>query len=247
MTFWWREQRRAGDLVVDLAFTDTAGGVSEGGYASLNLGAHVGDDPARVEHNRTVVGDAFGVGRERMLFMHQVHGAAVDVVRDPAAREIPQADAVITTAEGYAATVLVADCTPVLLYDGSAGLVAAVHAGRPGMLAGVVPQTVATMRELGATDPQAVVGPSVCARCYEVPDEMRSVAAQTNPAAYGVSWTGTPAIDVAGAVVAQLRAAEVPLTWVPGCTRESDRLFSHRRDQGAGRFAGLVSFRREPA
>ena len=109
------------------------------------------------------------------------------------------------------------------------------------MAKGVVPEAISAMRALGATQIAAVVGPSVCGRCYEVPLEMREAAASVSPEARAVSWTGTPAIDVAAGVVAQLRAAGVEeLTWVAGCTREDESLFSYRRDGTTGRFAGVI-------
>ena len=108
------------------------------------------------------------------------------------------------------------------------------------MLAGIVGRTLAVMRELGATTVSAAVGPSVCGRCYEVPPEMRADAATVSPVSATVSWTGTPAIDVAGGVVDQLRSYDVPVRWVPGCTRESPDLYSYRRDRQTGRFAGVV-------
>ena len=239
--FWWRERREVGDWFVDLAFTDVAGGVSTGGWSSLNLAGHVGDDADAVATNRARVADALELPASALNFMAQVHGADVAVLPcDPA----PSADAQIGADFGQALVVLVADCTPVLLYATDRPLVAAVHAGRPGMVAGVVPNTVQKMRSLGAADLRAVVGPAVCGRCYEVPDEMRSVAAQQFPASHAVSWSGTAAIDVAGGVVSQLHDLGVPLDWVPGCTREEQNLFSHRRDHGAGRFAGVVALRR---
>jgi polyphenol oxidase len=87
----------------------------------------------------------------------------------------------------------------------------------------------------------AVVGPSVCGRCYEVPADMRDVAARVEPVSATVSWSGTPAIDVAAGVVAQLRAHGVEVRWVPVCTRERDDLYSYRRDGRTGRFAGVVA------
>ena len=96
------------------------------------------------------------------------------------------------------------------------------------------------MRELGALDIEAVVGPSVCPRCYEVPEEMRAQAMAAEPTTGAVSWAGTPAIDVAGGVVAQLAREGVALQWLPGCTRESPDLYSYRRDGTTGRFAGFV-------
>ena len=152
----------------------------------------------------------------------------------------PAVDALVSDRTDEALVVLVADCVPLLLVDRTEGLVAAVHSGRPGLLAGVVPAALAALRDLGAERLEAVVGPSVCSRCYEVPAQMRDEAARSVPAAVGVSWTGTPAIDVAAGVVSQLADAGVPVRWLPGCTRERDDLYSYRRDVATGRFAGVV-------
>jgi polyphenol oxidase len=231
--------------VVDLYLTDADGGVSQAPYAGFNLGGHVGDDAAAVHTNRAALADAVEVGAADLVWMNQVHGADVWVART-AGDEAPAADGVATTTADLALAVLVADCTPVLLADPDAGVIAAVHAGRPGMVAGVVPAALERMRELGARAPAAVVGPSVCGRCYEVPEDMREDAAAVAPSSRAVSWTGTPAIDVASGVVEQLRRADVPITWVPGCTRERPDLYSYRRDQRTGRFAGVVVLRGAP-
>lgn len=239
--FWWRER-----LVeppghrLDWGFTDRAGGLSTGPCRGLNLGRHVGDDPATVEANRALLAQELGLPADRLVFMHQVHGADVAVVDDPRTDRAPRADALLTRRSGLALVVLVGDCTPVLLADRERGIVAAVHAGRPGMMAGVAPAAVEAMRDLGARDIEAVVGPSVCPRCYEVPADLRATAAAVTPVAASVTREGTPAIDVAGAVVEQLREAGVRLRWIPGCTRESDALYSYRRDHRSGRFAGVV-------
>ena len=111
-----------------------------------------------------------------VVYMDQCHGAEVAVV-DGVPDVPPSCDGVVTRSTEVALAVLVADCVPVLL-SGSGGVVAAVHAGRPGLVAGVVPRTLAVMRELGAGEVDAVVGPSVCGRCYEVPAEMRDAAAR---------------------------------------------------------------------
>ncbi|HET7303145.1 MAG TPA: polyphenol oxidase family protein [Segeticoccus sp.] len=240
--FWWRERLlEPPGLRLEQGFTDREGGLSTGTRRGLNLGRSVGDDPVLVTANRALLAQELGLPPERLIFMHQVHGADVAVVDQPWAGEPPRADALVTRRSGLALVVLVADCTPVLLADRAAGVIGAVHAGRPGMMAGTAPAAVTAMRDLGARDIEAVVGPSVCPRCYEVPAELRAAAAVVTPVAASVSREGTPAIDVAGAVVEQLRGAGVRLRrWVPGCTRESERLYSHRRDPGVGRFAGVV-------
>ena len=136
--------------------------------------------------------------------------------------------------------VVVADCVPILLSDAGAGVIGVIHAGRPGFTAGIVDITLDAMAGLGARDIRAVVGPSVCGRCYEVPVTMVSEAAEVAPEATAVSWSGTPAIDVASGVIARMAARGASVTWLSGCTREDDTLYSYRRDGTTGRFAGLI-------
>lgn len=192
--------------------------------------------------NRATLEAELGLPRGGVRFMKQVHGAQVVRVHgvDDGAESAPTCDAVVSDDSDIALAVLVADCTPVLLWDATAGWVGAVHAGRAGFQAGVVLECVAELQARGAGDLRAVVGPSICGRCYEVPEAMRAEAAAAHPAAYTVSWTGTPAIDVAAGVVGQLSDAGVPARWLPGCTRESTDLFSHREDPDAGRYAAVV-------
>ncbi len=230
--FAWHEDRSG----VVRAVTDRSAGVSTGRYAGLNLGAHVDDAPDAVSENRRRLTARLG---RPVVYMDQCHGAQVEVV-DGVPEVPPSCDGLVTRSTEVALAVLVADCVPVLL-SGTGGVVAAVHAGRPGLVAGVVPRTLEVMRDLGAGEVDAVVGPSVCGRCYEVPAEMRDVAAGVQPVSATVSWTGTPAIDVGAGVVAQLRDAGVEVRWVPGCSRERDDLYSYRRDGPTGRFAGVVA------
>ena len=228
---------------MDRGFTGhdaTSGADPVGRVGDFTLGLHVGDDADAVRHHRSQLAESLGVTRDALIFMHQCHGVDVEVVDHPRDGDAPPADAVVTRSRDLALAVLVADCTPVLLADRAAGVVAAVHAGRPGMIDGIVPRVVAAMRDLGATSLEATVGPSVCGRCYEVPESMRADAARTSPASATVSWTGTPAVDVAAGVVDQLRANDVAVQWIPGCTRESAQLYSYRRDHVTGRFAGVI-------
>jgi YfiH family protein len=243
--FYWRAAVATGDpgRVVDVAFTGRSAGRGSGPYAGLNLGGHVGDDPAAVEDNRRALATELTLPRERIVFMNQVHGSEVVEVTGPWSSPAPEADGIVSRASDLALAVLVADCVPVLLHDADAGVVGAVHAGRPGMLAGIVGSAVAAMCDLGARSIRATVGPSVCGRCYEVPGDLARAAAAASPAAAARSWTGTPAIDVGAGVVEQLVANHVAVHWVPGCTRESGDLYSYRRDRRTGRFAGLVALR----
>lgn len=244
--FWWRDRlEEPGAPRVDRAFTDNAGGVSRGVVAGLNLGGRVGDRPEHVEENRRRLARAMDLDPGRLVLMDQVHGARVEVVDRPDGPLEP-CDGIVTTTPGLGLVVLVADCTPVLLADPRAGVIAAVHAGRPGMMGGVIDAAVDAMVAVGATRLVAAVGPSVCGRCYEVPDDLRAQARAMSRAAHTVTWQGTPAIDVAAGVVEQLQARQVEVDWVPGCTKEDDRLYSYRQDHGTGRQAGVITLR-EPA
>ncbi|KPI12638.1 conserved hypothetical protein [Streptomyces sp. OK228] len=226
------------------AFTDRWGGVSAVPYEELNLGGAVGDDPDAVRTNRELAAKSLGLDPALVVWMNQVHGPDVAVVDGPwLSAEIPSVDAVVTARRGLALAVLTADCTPVLLADPVAGIAAAAHAGRPGMVAGVVPAAVRAMVELGA-EPERIVartGPAVCGRCYEVPDEMRAEVAAIEPAAYAETSWGTPAVDVTAGVHAQLeRLGVCDRAQSPVCTLESDDHFSYRRDRTTGRLAGYV-------
>jgi hypothetical protein len=230
------------------ALTGRAGGVSSGAPAGLNLGDHVGDDPGAVAENRARVARALPAGVHRLVHARQVHGR--DVVEVGAAdlpgpagpadgAAPPTADALVTREAGVALAVVVADCVPVLLLDAAA--VGVAHAGRRGMDLGVVPAAVAALRDLGAAAPVAVLGPSVCGRCYEVPEQMREDVSGRHPAARATTRRGRPALDVAAGVLAQLAALGVPAHRVAGCTAEDDGLFSVRRDGAAtGRSAGIA-------
>ncbi len=219
-------------------------GASAGPYAGRNLARHVGDEAAAVEANRADVATALGLPADAVVYMNQTHSTTIRrAIPDDPAYPL-DADALVTTEPGLALAVLVADCVPVLLVDPAAGVAAAVHAGRAGFIGGIVPATLTAMADLGATAPVATVGPSICGRCYEVPAALRDAAVAVSPASAAVSWTGTPAIDVAAGVVEQLRTEGVPVTWVPGCTREHADLFSYRRETPTGRFGGFVVLRR---
>ncbi|MEU2233997.1 MULTISPECIES: peptidoglycan editing factor PgeF [Streptomyces] len=231
------------------AFTDRWGGVSAVPYEELNLGGAVGDEPAAVLANRAAAAGALGLDPARVVWMNQVHGAEVAEVDGPwGDAEIPSVDAIVTARTGLGLAVLTADCVPVLLADPVAGVVSAAHAGRPGMVAGVVPAAVAAMVKLGA-DPARIVartGPAVCGRCYEVPEEMRAEVAAVEPAAYAETSWGTPAVDVAAGVRAQLERLGVRDVEDAGvCTLESRDHYSYRRDRTTGRLAGYVWLNRE--
>ena len=258
--FAFQETRGA----VEVAFTDRQGGVFAG---ELDLAEPAVDDPdresmiARLEENLDIVGHAMARGAEAtgdnpfelpkgarvptVVRMRQVHGADVHVVDrtwlDARHADLPVGDGLVTDLPGVVLMVRVADCVPVLLADAERRVVGAAHAGRPGLVAGIVPATVARMRDLGADRIVAWLGPHVCGSCYEVPGEMREEVAAVVPEAYAETSWATPAVDVGAGVVAQLEKLGVEVVDASRCTLETDDLYSYRRDgAAAGRLGGLV-------
>jgi polyphenol oxidase len=230
---------------VDLAFTDRLGGVSAAPFQELNLSVAGGDEEsAKAENHRLLLAD-FAPGA-RLADLYQVHGADVVVADRDAlgAWSRPHADGIVTTSADVVLMVRAADCVPVLLADAEAGVIGAAHAGRQGMALGVVIATVEQMRGLGAERITAWIGPSICGRCYEVPERMRDEVAAAEPASAATTSWGTPALDVAAGVSAQLERAGVRIEDVGACTRERRDLYSFRRDgDRAGRQAGVIRLR----
>ncbi len=225
------------------AFTDRWGGVSAAPRDTLNLGGSVGDDPAAVLRNRELAARSLGIDPGRVVWMNQVHGRGIAVVDGPWRGEAPCVDAVITARRGLPLAVLTADCTPVLLADPVAEVAAAAHAGRPGLVAGVVPAALEAMVRLGAEPARvrARIGPAVCGRCYEVPEAMRDEVSAVVPEAHATTSWGTPSVDVPAGVRAQLAAGGVLVPETASvCTLESEDHFSYRRDKETGRLAGYV-------
>lgn len=218
-------------------------GASAGPFASFDLARHVGDDPTAVDDNRARLAETMGTS---VRFVEQVHSAVVEVVESPTAPAEPVvADAMVTSRRDVALGILVADCMPVLLADQDAGVVAAAHVGRVGLLDGVLEATVAAMRGLGA-DPartHAVIGPHACGRCYEVPASMRAEAEERLPGIGGTTMQGTASLVLAAGARTVLRGAglgEDAIEVMPLCTIEDERFYSYRRSSRTGRFAGVV-------
>ncbi|HXE45765.1 MAG TPA: polyphenol oxidase family protein [Conexibacter sp.] len=215
-------------------FTTRRGGVSEGAYASLNLGRWTDDDPDAVDRNRQIVADAIGLPLDAVVQGRQVHGARVER-RATAGGAPSEADGQATATPGPAALVLTADCLPIALI--APGAVAMVHAGWRGLAAGVVEEGVRAIRELaGDTPVQAAIGPGAGGCCYEVGPEVH--------AAFGRSAEAAAPIDLKAIARERLTAAGVAQVHDVGiCTlcAESGAFFSHRRDGGVtGRQAGIA-------
>lgn len=224
--FLWRAEVSPG---VSVAFTDTRAG---------NLALHVGDNAGDVLRRRRELEHAAGLATGSLRFMEQVHGTAVEVMES--GTPAPTADAMVS--RGLPLAVMVADCIPVVLVgEGPEGpVLAAVHAGRPGIANGILPAAVRRMQAEGATAIRAWLGPSICGSCYEVPAELRAqVAGQVPSTSATTSW-GTPALDLPAGARTQLERAGVVIEYAGPCTLENDSLYSYRRSSTTGRFAGLV-------
>ncbi len=229
---------------VEFAFSDREGGLSEGPWASLNLGTSNGDDPNVVQGNLEMLGEHLGV--DRLVRMTQVHGADVAWTDAVAAGEIPVVDALLTDQAGIGVLVRVADCTPIVLVGLDEPVAGVVHCGREGLVKGVIPAAVGAIRDRGAESLAAWVGPRACGRCYEVPEDMANAVTAAVPEARSTTSWGTPALDIGAGVVAQLRALGVQTNDLGEhtCTIEDERFFSYRRQgQDSGRFGAVAVIR----
>lgn len=231
-----------GGRPVRWAATARSGGVSAPPFAALNLASHVGDDREAVIENRARAAALVDADPESLAILTAEHGARV-VIAD-AGGALPPADAAVTDQPGLALLALAADCAPIVLADAEAGVVAVAHCGWRGLVAGVVPAVVDTMRAAGANDIQAVIGPSICPSCYPVGvectaqlrDALSPDLASTACLERGGQWF----VDVAGAVRGQLHAVDVEVELLDGCTAQDPSLFSYRRDGRTGRHGMIV-------
>lgn len=233
---------------VHAAFSLRTGGFSQGDWSGLNLGTHVGDDPAAVAGNRRLLRAALELPGEP-LWLEQVHGAAVLQVGEAWSAALPpRVDAVVTRLAGQVLAIMVADCLPVLFASRDGAVIGAAHAGWRGLAAGVLENALAAM----AVPPQQIVawiGPAIGPQRFEVGGEVRE--ALLAPAAEGRDAAAACfARNAAGrwhcdlARLARLRLQGLGVARVDGgewCTAtDAARFFSHRRDGRSGRMAALL-------
>ncbi len=169
------------NIPVPHGFTSRVGGVSEGCFSGLNLGAHRGDKPECVEENYRRLADALGFSLENLVPAHQTHSDIVRAVDKDSClgsishRDYPVCDALITNTPGIALLVFTADCTPILFYDPVTGAVGAAHAGWRGTAAGIAAKTVAAMVSHYGCKPEnirAAIGPNISACCFETDEDV---------------------------------------------------------------------------
>ena len=218
-----------------IVFSTREGGVSDGAYASLNLGLLTDDRPESVEENRRRLCAAVGADTQKLALNRQVHGATVNRAR-AGSRGTP-GDALWTDEPGVPLLAMSADCLPIALVrvTGPEPALAVVHAGWRGLLDGVVPAAVQAVGGVVA----AVVGPAIGRCCYEVREDV----SRPIRAAFGFGLVRGGHLDVrAAAERALLSAGCVRVEHVEACTScDADRFFSHRRDGAATGRQGVVA------
>jgi YfiH family protein len=227
---------------VDAFVTERIGGVSEGPYASLNLGLHVGDEASNVYENRRRVAEAAGVGIDRLVIVRQVHSS--DVVVAEAATPESEADVVTTQGTDLAIAVLVADCVPIVLCDEVSSRVSVAHAGWRGLASGVLASAVGDFDDPARV--HAYVGPCISLDSYQVGPEVAAHFCGV-PGALHAERDDRSRLDLRAVCVAQLVALGLSRDNLSVTQQVTDRgttFFSDRAERPCGRFA-LVA-RREP-
>lgn len=219
-----------------------AGGVSAAPYDSLNLALHVGDDPAAVMQNRSLLRKLLPA---EPAWLTQVHGNLVLNAAD--VHNAPAADASFANQPGVVCAIMSADCMAVLLRDRRGKVVGAAHAGWRGLAGGVLENTVSAMRQAGADDMFAWLGPAIGPQHFEVGEEVCSAFTHLGVQAEQAfkplqAKPGKYLADLAQ--LARLALDKAGVKQVSGghdCTvSDSQRFYSFRRDQITGRMASLI-------
>lgn len=228
---------------VRAAATTRRGGFSRGPYAGLNLGEHVGDDPAAVAANRRLLSDALGLARAP-AWLEQVHGCEVADAAAATGQVPPRADAAVTRTPGVACVVMTADCLPVLYCDRGGRVVAAAHAGWRGLAGGVLEATLARM-EVDPAEVLVWLGPAIGPAAFEVGPEVRAAFVADDPAA-AAGFVPAHGDRLLGDLyaLARLRLRRAGVRQISGGSRctytEADTFYSYRRGAVTGRQATLV-------
>ncbi len=165
------------------------GGFSQGNYGEFNANAYCGDNREAVQKNRQLMADALGITTDNLIFTHQIHSTFVRVVNEtfmrltPAQRtnQLEGVDAVVTNLPGVCLCISTADCIPIIIYDTRHRAAACIHAGWRGSMQRIVESAFDRMADYYGTkagDCQAVIGPGISVKNYEVGDEVYAAFAQ---------------------------------------------------------------------
>jgi hypothetical protein len=220
-----------------VAFTTRVGGVSEGPYASLNLGRKSGDEVEHVDENRRIACEAIGADLAKLSLNYQVHSARV-LPAAPGMRG-EHADGIWTDEPGLPILAMSADCLPIALArtNGSRPAVAVLHAGWRGLLEGIV---AAGVEALGGGSLAAAIGPGIGPCCYEVGEEVAAPFRER----FGDDVVREGRLDLWTSAERALRAAGVErVERIDRCTAcEPETFFSHRRDHGRTGRQGVIAY-----
>lgn len=164
--------------IVSHGFSTRLGGVSEGGYSSMNLSLSRGDSPEAVEENTKRIARAIGVEKEKMVYTQQTHTTNVAVVSGKdAGSTLKETDGLVTNSPGICLVTFYADCVPLYFVDPIKRAIGLSHSGWRGTVGKMAAATVEKMKECFGTRPEdiiAAVGPSICQDCYEVSEDVTS-------------------------------------------------------------------------
>jgi polyphenol oxidase len=217
-------------------FFTRKGGASSGIFSGLNCGHGSTDQGEIVAINRSRAAQAMGLKPGDLAMVHQVHSADALTVSAPPEHPRPDADALVTVTPGLGLAILTADCQPVLFADPGTKIIGAAHAGWKGALGGILEATLDAMVKIGArrNHIQAVIGPSISQKAYEVGEEFREtfMTGDTASARFFIANTnGKFQFDLPGYGLSRLRAAGIAhAEWTGHCTYgDPDRFYSYRR------------------
>ncbi|WP_434779789.1 peptidoglycan editing factor PgeF [Neisseria sp. Ec49-e6-T10] len=225
---------------VKTLITTRQGGMSEGVYASLNLGDHVGDQPEHVAYNRSLVQKYIP---HPVCYLQQTHSTIVVQAQDALGQNC-EADASIDRSAQVACAVMSADCLPVLLTDEQGTVVAAAHAGWRGLVNGILENTIKNMA-VGPKKIKVFLGPAISVDAFEVGSEVRDMfISQQKEAMQAFHDIGSGKFLADIYQLARLRLNRLGVEQISGgefCTvLDRDQFFSYRRDGQTGRMASII-------
>lgn len=228
------------------------GGVSSGGYSALNIAYHVGDNAEAVTENRRILAQAAGYPAEELIAAQQIHGDRLEWVGEKdkgrgafnGAGAIADCDGLLVAENNTPVVIMVADCAPVLIVDQRKKMLAAVHAGWRGTVAGIVSAAIIELCNAGSNpvDIRLGIGPTLCINCFEVGEDTARQFTSRFGEKVVTQIAGKVHLNINASIIADAVSVGVTpaqITLCPACTRcKHSTFFSYRYQQGnAGRFA----------
>ncbi|RXJ82800.1 peptidoglycan editing factor PgeF [Arcobacter sp. F2176] len=203
-----------------------------------NMAYHVNDAKSSVDKNRLELSKKHNFDISKLRYMNQVHADNIEIVDFESPLLIDNCDALITKERNLPIMVMVADCIPIFLSDENKKVIAVVHAGRNSTFLKIVQKTALKMIEeldCKAKDIFVYLGPSIQKCCYEVSEELETIAIKS----FGKEFCQNRYLDLQGINIKQLNDIgifNIELSAV--CTKCSEEaFFSYRKDKNCGRFS----------